>query len=55
MWTKTVGEELSFSLVSCEAIFYVATSKNGCDGDTIYLFSRGKYLKIRPAPEIAVA
>ena len=35
--------------------FCVAASKNGCKGDTIYLFSRGKYLKIRLAPKIAVA
>ena len=38
MWTKTV------------IFFYVATSKKGCEGDTIHLFSRGKYLKIRLAP-----
>ena len=29
MWTKTVGEELSFSSVSWEAIFCVTTSKKG--------------------------
>ena len=51
MWTKTVEEDLSISSVSYEAIFfYVATSKKGCEGDTIHLFSRGKYLKIRLAP-----
>lgn len=50
MWTKTAEGELSFSSVSYEAIFYVASSKKGCEGDTIHLFSRGKYLKIRLAP-----
>ena len=45
----------SISSVSYVAIFYVATSKNGCEGDTIYLFSREKSLKIRMAPENAVA